>query len=54
MATDFRSGGNSWVCRCVADMEDAENRLSSAAITPRGRLRLDEPSPLDRLRLVPA
>ncbi|EOU2497555.1 LysR substrate-binding domain-containing protein [Klebsiella pneumoniae] len=54
MATDFRSGGNRWVCRCVADMEDAENSLSSAAMTPRGRLRVDVPSPLTRLILVPA
>lgn len=54
MATDFRSGGNRWVCRCVADMEDAENSLSSAAMTPRGRLRVDVPSPLARLILVPA
>lgn len=54
MATDFRSGGNRWVCRCVADMEDAENSLSSAAMTPGGRLRVDVPSPLARLILVPA
>lgn len=54
MATDFRSGGNRWVCRCVADMEDAENSLSSAAMTPKGRLRVDVPSPLARLILVPA
>lgn len=54
MATDFRSGGNRLVCRCVADMEDAENSLSSAAMTPRGRLRVDVPSPLARLILVPA
>ncbi len=50
----FESGGNRWVCRCVADMEDAENSLSSAAMTPRGRLRVDVPSPLARLILVPA
>lgn len=54
MATDFRSGGNRLVCRCVADMEDAENSLSSAAMTPVGRLRVDVPSPLARLILVPA
>ena len=35
-------------------MEDAENSLSSAAMTPRGRLRVDVPSPLARLILVPA
>lgn len=42
------------VIRLLADMEDAENSLSSAAITPRGRLRVDVPSPLARLILVPA
>ena len=42
------------VIRLLADMEDAENRLSSAAMTPRGRLRVDVPSPLARLILVPA
>ncbi|EPR0444945.1 LysR substrate-binding domain-containing protein [Klebsiella pneumoniae] len=42
------------VIRLLADMEDAENSLSSAAMTPRGRLRVDVPSPLDRLILVPA
>ncbi|WP_395306485.1 LysR substrate-binding domain-containing protein [Enterobacter sichuanensis] len=42
------------VIRLLADMEDAENSLSSAAITPTGRLRVDVPSPLARLILVPA
>ncbi|EPY4951832.1 TPA: LysR family transcriptional regulator [Klebsiella pneumoniae] len=42
------------VIRLLADMEDAENNLSSAAMTPRGRLRVDVPSPLARLILVPA
>ncbi|SYH17414.1 LysR family transcriptional regulator [Klebsiella pneumoniae] len=42
------------VIRLLADMEDAENSLSSAAMTPRGRLRVDVPSPLSRLILVPA
>lgn len=42
------------VIRLLADMEDAENSLSSAAMTPRGRLRVDVPSPLARLILVPA
>ncbi|HDC4352751.1 TPA: LysR family transcriptional regulator [Enterobacter cloacae] len=42
------------VIRLLADMEDAENSLSSAAITPRGWLRVDVPSPLARLILVPA
>ncbi len=39
------------VIRLLADMEDAENSLSSAAMTPRGRLRVDVPSPLARLIL---
>ncbi|HBS7104221.1 TPA: LysR family transcriptional regulator [Klebsiella pneumoniae] len=42
------------VIRLLADIEDAENSLSSAAMTPRGRLRVDVPSPLARLILVPA
>ncbi|WP_336340000.1 LysR family transcriptional regulator [Enterobacter cloacae] len=42
------------VIRLLADMEDAENSISSAAMTPRGRLRVDVPSPLARLILVPA
>lgn len=42
------------VIRLLADMEDAENSLSSAAMTPVGRLRVDVPSPLARLILVPA
>ncbi|MBY6353651.1 MULTISPECIES: LysR family transcriptional regulator [Enterobacter cloacae complex] len=42
------------VIRLLADMEDAENSLSSASITPRGRLRVDVPSPLARLILMPA
>ncbi|HCC7612191.1 TPA: LysR family transcriptional regulator [Klebsiella pneumoniae] len=42
------------VIRLLADMEDAENSLSSAAMTPTGRLRVDVPSPLARLILVPA
>ncbi|HHB8710695.1 LysR family transcriptional regulator [Klebsiella pneumoniae] len=42
------------VIRLLADMEDAENSLSSAAMAPRGRLRVDVPSPLARLILVPA
>ena len=40
------------VIRLLADMEDAENSLPSAAMTPRGRLRVDVPSPLARLILV--
>lgn len=42
------------VVRLLADIEDAETSLSSATITPRGRLRVDVPSPLARLILVPA
>ncbi|QBR40790.1 LysR family transcriptional regulator [Kerstersia gyiorum] len=42
------------VIRLLADMDDAETSLSNAAITPRGRLRVDVPSPLARLILVPA
>lgn len=42
------------VTRLLADMDDAETSLSNAAITPRGRLRVDVPSPLARLVLVPA
>ena len=42
------------VVRVLADLEDAETGLSSASATPRGRLRVDVPSPLARLVLVPA
>ncbi|PAU66265.1 LysR family transcriptional regulator [Pseudomonas sp. PIC25] len=42
------------VVRLLADMDDAETSLSSAATAPRGRLRVDVPSPLARLILVPA
>lgn len=40
--------------RLLADMDDAETSLSSAAASPRGRLRVDVPSPIARLILVPA
>jgi DNA-binding transcriptional LysR family regulator len=40
--------------RLLADMDDAETSLSSAAALPRGRLRVDVPSPLARMILVPA
>ncbi|MBN6149978.1 LysR family transcriptional regulator [Xanthomonas sp. AmX2] len=40
--------------RLLADMDDAETDLSSASAAPRGRLRVDVPSPLARLILVPA
>ncbi|MBL0918968.1 MAG: LysR family transcriptional regulator [Hydrogenophaga sp.] len=42
------------VVRLLADMDDAETSLSSAKASPRGRLRVDVPSPLARLILVPA
>lgn len=42
------------VIRLLADMEDAETSLSSASMTPRGRLRVDVSSPLARMLLIPA
>lgn len=42
------------VVRLLADMDDAETSLSSASALPRGKLRLDVPSPLARLILIPA
>lgn len=42
------------VVRLLADMEDADTSLSSALASPRGRLRVDVPSPLARLILMPA
>jgi len=42
------------VVRLLADMDDAETSLSSASAAPRGRLRVDVPSPLARMILVPA
>ncbi|MDN6859866.1 LysR family transcriptional regulator [Pseudomonas sp. CAN2814] len=42
------------VVRLLADMDDAETSLSTAAAVPRGRLRVDVPSPLARLLLIPA
>jgi DNA-binding transcriptional LysR family regulator len=42
------------VVRLLADMDDAETSLSSASAAPRGRLRVDVPSPFARLILVPA
>ena len=42
------------VLQLLADMDDAETSLSSAAAVPRGRLRVDVPSPLARLLLIPA
>jgi DNA-binding transcriptional LysR family regulator len=42
------------VVRLLADLEDADSSLSGAAASPRGRLRVDVPSPFARLVLVPA
>lgn len=42
------------VVRLLADMDDAETSLSSASEAPRGRLRVDVPSPLACMVLVPA
>jgi len=42
------------VIRLLADMDDAETSLSSASTAPRGRIRVDVPSPFARLILVPA
>ena len=42
------------VLRVLADVDDAETSLSGAAQSPRGRLRVDMPSPLARLIVVPA
>jgi DNA-binding transcriptional LysR family regulator len=42
------------VVRLLADLDDAETSLSSASTVPRGRLRVDVPSPLASMILVPA
>jgi DNA-binding transcriptional LysR family regulator len=42
------------VLRVLADLEDADTSLSSAAAVPRGRLRVDVPSPFARMILMPA
>lgn len=42
------------VVRILSDVDDAETSLSSAKISPSGRLRVDIPSPLARFVLVPA
>ncbi|MGY2259440.1 LysR substrate-binding domain-containing protein [Pseudomonas sp. SDO55104_S430] len=42
------------VVRLLVDMDDAETSLSSASLTPRGRLRVDVPSPFARMLLIPA
>lgn len=40
--------------RLLAELDDAETSLSSAAGLPRGRLRVDVPSPFARTVLIPA
>lgn len=40
--------------RLLADMDDAETSLSDASTLPRGRLRVDVPSPFASMILVPA
>lgn len=40
--------------RLLSDMDDAEASLSGSAAIPRGRIRVDVPSPVARLILVPA
>ncbi len=40
--------------KLLADMDDAETSLSAASALPRGRLRVDVPSPLASTILVPA
>lgn len=42
------------VVRLLADMDDAEAGLPGASALPRGRLRVDVPSPLARMILIPA
>ncbi|GFM82551.1 LysR family transcriptional regulator [Pseudomonas cichorii] len=42
------------VVRLLADLDDAETSLSSASALPRGRLRVDVPSPFASTILIPA
>ena len=42
------------VVRLLADVDDAETSLSSASMAPRGRLRVDVPSPFALMLLIPA
>lgn len=42
------------VLRLLDDLDDAETSLSNASTEPRGRLRVDVPSPLARMILMPA
>lgn len=40
--------------RLLADLDDAESSLSGASASPRGRLRVDVPSPWARMILIPS
>lgn len=42
------------VRRVLADLDEADGSVSSASAAPRGRLRVDVPSPLARMVLMPA
>lgn len=42
------------VLRLLADMDDAETSVSGALASPRGRLRVDVPSPFASMILIPA
>ncbi len=42
------------VVRLLAELDDAETSLSSASLAPRGRLRVDVPSPFACMLLIPA
>ncbi|WP_447042841.1 LysR family transcriptional regulator [Vreelandella sp. H-I2] len=42
------------VIKLLADMDDADTSLSNASVQPRGRLRVDVPSPFARMILIPA
>lgn len=42
------------VARVLADLQDADDALADGRDTPRGHLRIDVPSPLARLVLMPA
>ncbi|KVD86653.1 LysR family transcriptional regulator [Burkholderia sp. ABCPW 14] len=42
------------IARLLADLEDADASLSSASASPKGRLRVDVPSPFALMILVPA
>jgi DNA-binding transcriptional LysR family regulator len=42
------------VVQLLADLEDADSSVSGESAQPRGRLRVDVPSPLARILLMPA